>query len=156
MMVLLDTTAIIHGLAGRLPVGAAAMVRGARQFHCSVCLGEVAVGLGHYSPAAADAASVKAGYIRAFAAISRHRVLTPNPEVWIGAGLVAGTLARTQHFGRDQRKELMNDALIYLTAAKFGLPVLTENRREFDLIQQVAGHGRFIFYKAVGSEVETG
>jgi hypothetical protein len=30
------------------------------------------------------------------------------------------------------------DALIYLTAAKAGIPVLTANRDEFDLIQQIA------------------
>jgi len=38
--------------------------------------------------------------------------------------------------------------LIYLTAAKAGLPVLTANRGEFDLLQQVAGTGSFIHYAA--------
>jgi len=33
-----------------------------------------------------------------------------------------------------------------LTAARAGLPVLTTNRVAFDLIQQVVGVGRFIYF----------
>jgi hypothetical protein len=43
-----------------------------------------------------------------------------------------------------QRKECLNDALIFLTAAKAGIPVLTANRDEFDVIQQLAPAGQFI------------
>jgi len=46
----------------------------------------------------------------------------------------------------EAQKECLNDALIYLAAAKAGLPVLTENRNQFDLIPQVAQEGRFIHY----------
>jgi predicted nucleic acid-binding protein len=55
-------------------------------------------------------------------------------------------LARTQGYQRHQRKERLNDALIYLTATKAGLPVLTSNRDEFDLIEQLAPQGRFIHF----------
>ena len=58
--------------------------------------------------------------------------------------LIAGILARTQGFQPHQRKECLNDALIFLTAAKIGLPVLTANRGDFSLIQQLAPEGRFI------------
>jgi len=34
------------------------------------------------------------------------------------------------------------------SAAKAGIPVLTANRGDFDLIQQAAGHGEFIHYIA--------
>ena len=77
----------------------------------------------------------------------------PDTNVYIGAA--AGTLpavvqtltlARTQNFQDHQRKKCLNDALIYLTAAKMGLPVLTANRDEFDLIQQLAPEGQFIHF----------
>jgi hypothetical protein len=55
-------------------------------------------------------------------------------------------LARTQGFQRHQRKECLNDALIFLTAAKAGLPVLTADRDQFDLIQQLAPAGQFVHY----------
>jgi len=64
----------------------------------------------------------------------------------IRAEIIAGTLARTQGYQPHQRKECLNDALIYLTAAKAGLPVLTANRDDFDFIQQVASAGVFIHY----------
>ena len=45
-----------------------------------------------------------------------------------------------------QRKECLNDALIYLTAAKRWLPVVTANRVEFDMIQQIAPGGTFLHF----------
>jgi hypothetical protein len=59
--------------------------------------------------------------------------------------MIAGVLARTQNFRKQQLKELFNDALVYLCAAKIGLPVLTNNKADFDLLQQIAPGGSFIF-----------
>lgn len=44
------------------------------------------------------------------------------------------------------RKECLNDALVFLTAATAGLPVLTANRDEFDAIQQLAATGSFVHF----------
>jgi hypothetical protein len=60
--------------------------------------------------------------------------------------VIAGTIARTQCFQPYQRKDCLNDALIFLTAAKAGLAVLTSNRTELDLIQQLAPKGRLIHF----------
>ncbi len=76
--------------------------------------------------------------------IPETRLLVPDAETWHLAGMIAGTLARTQGFQPHQRKECLNDALIYLAAAKRGLPVVTANRVEFDLIQQIAPGGTFL------------
>jgi len=43
-------------------------------------------------------------------------------------------------------KDVLNDSLIFLTAAKQGIPVLTANRGDFDLIQQIAKKGRFFWF----------
>ena len=72
--------------------------------------------------------------------------MTPDAQVWADAGVIAGTLSRTQGFQPYQRKECLNDALIYLTAAKQGLPVVTANRVEFDMIQQIAPGGTFLHF----------
>jgi hypothetical protein len=74
------------------------------------------------------------------------RPLVPDAETWHVAGMVSGTLARTQDFQPHQRKECMNDALIYLTAAKHGLPMVTANRVEFDPNQQIAPGGAFLHF----------
>ncbi len=83
-------------------------------------------------------------YAELFASIPASRLVTPDAQVWTDAGVIAGTLARAQAFQPHQRKKCLNDALIFLTAAKIGIPVLTGNRDEFDLIQQLAPEGRFI------------
>lgn len=91
-------------------------------------------------------AATRNHYVELIAAIPASRLLTPDPDVWADAGIVAGTLAMTQGYQPHQRKESLNDALIFLTAAKTGLPVLTANRDEFDLIQQLVPEGRFVHY----------
>ncbi len=81
--------------------------------------------------------------------IPDNRILPADNKVLAQAGLISGVLARTQNYRKEQLKELFNDAAIYLTAAKSGIPVLTANRGDFDLIQQAAGHGDFIHYAAL-------
>ena len=58
--------------------------------------------------------------------------------------IVTGTLSRTQGFVCSSRKECLNSALILLAAAKAGLPVLTANWGELDLVQQVVGRGSLL------------
>ena len=141
-----DTNVYIRSASGNLPEPVADLLDRSLQYHCSVCLSELAMGVGAYSPLAKSWSAVRDHYAALFAAIPNGRVMVPDAEVWTTAGLVAGTLARTQGFGREARKECLNDALILLTAATAGLPVLTANREEFDLIQQVAGQGTFLHY----------
>lgn len=72
--------------------------------------------------------------------------MTPDAQTWTEAGLIAGTLARTQRLQPHQRTACLNDALIVLCAAKAGVPVLTANRDDSDLIQQRAPEARFVYY----------
>jgi hypothetical protein len=41
---------------------------------------------------------------------------------------------------------MLNDALIYLSAAKHGCSVLTRNITDFDLLMQIAPTGNAVFY----------
>ena len=41
-----------------------------------------------------------------------HWTITPDPEIWREAGVLSGTLARTQGYGREQRRRVLNDALL--------------------------------------------
>lgn len=131
---------------GRLPAGLRDLVDRALLFHCSVCLGELAVGVADADPGRPFWPGLRDHYAELFALVPASRLLTPDASTWAEAGLVAGTLARTQGPQRHQRKECLNDALILLTAARAGLAVLTANRDEFDLLQQLAPEGRFVHY----------
>ena len=141
-----DTNVYINDAAGRLPADVAALLDRALLFHCSVCIAELATGVANGDPAHPRWRAARDHYAELTAAIPPSRLLTPDPDIWVEAGLVAGTLARTQGYQASQRKECLNDALILLTAAKAGLPVLTANRDEFDLIQQIAPEVRFVHY----------
>ena len=136
----------IKAAAGTRPALAQDLVERALLFHCSVCLGELATGIANANPSLPSWSALRDHYLELFDSIPSARLLNPDAQVWTDAGVVAGVLARTQGFQRHQRKECLNDALIYLTAAKAGLPVLTADNHQFDLIQQLAPEGQFIHF----------
>ena len=144
LLLLLDTNVYINRAAGRLPVHVSDAIDRALLFHCSVALAELAVGIANADPSRATWPAMCDHYTELFSEIPASRLLEPDRQVWVDAGIIAGTLTRTQGFQPYQRKECLNDALIFLTAAKAGIPVLTANRDEFDFIQQLAPEGRFI------------
>jgi predicted nucleic acid-binding protein len=142
----LDTNVYIMAAAGTLPAMVAALVERALLFHCSVCLGELATGVANADPASPAWRATRDHYAALIDAVPETRVIVPDGQTWLEAGVVAGTLARTQGLQRHQRKECLNDALIYLSAAKAGLPVLTANRDDFDRIQQLSPEGSFVHF----------
>ena len=141
-----DTNVYIRAAAGTLPALVQDLVERALLFHCSVCLGELATGIANANPSLPSWSALRDHYLELFDSIPSARLLNPDAQVWTDAGVVAGVLARTQGFQKHQRKECLNDALIYLTAAKAGLPVLTADNHQFDLIQQLAPEGKFIHF----------
>jgi predicted nucleic acid-binding protein len=143
---LLDTNVYIQAAAGTLPGTVAALVNRGLLFHCSVCMAELATGVANADPVRTGWKATRDHYTALMARIPPSRLLTPDTDIWVEAGVVAGTLARCQGYQRHQRKECLNDALIFLTATKAGLPVLTANRDDFDLIQQLVPHGQFIHF----------
>jgi predicted nucleic acid-binding protein len=78
-----------------------------------------------------------------------HRILTPDRETWREAGILAGLLARLQRYGKTEQRKALNDALIFLTAARNGCVVLTRNIADFDLLMQLDARGQAVFYGAV-------
>ena len=67
--------------------------------------------------------------------------------MWREAGILAGLLARLQGYGKSEQRKALNDALIFLTAAKSGCIVLTRNLSDFDLLMQLDLRGQAIFYE---------
>lgn len=63
--------------------------------------------------------------------------------------MLAGLLARLQSYGKNEQRKVLNDALIFLTAAKNGCFVLTRNLAEFDLLMQLDTRGHAIFYDSI-------
>jgi predicted nucleic acid-binding protein len=60
---------------------------------------------------------------------------------------MTGILSRLQGYSDGDRQRLLNDALIFCTARKHGLTVLTRNIGDFDLLQQLDSTGNVLFYE---------
>jgi predicted nucleic acid-binding protein len=71
----------------------------------------------------------------------------PDAQIWREAGLLAGILARLQGYGAGDRNRVLSDALLFCTARKHGLTVLSRNLKDFDLLQQLDPSGRVVFYR---------
>lgn len=111
-----------------------------------MCLAELTVGVANGDPRHPSWSATRDHYEGLIASVPSTRLLTPDAATWAEAGLLAGMLARTQGLPRQSRREALHDALILLTATRAGLAVLTANRDEFVLLQQLAPEGRFVHY----------
>ncbi len=76
-----------------------------------------------------------------------HRTLATDSEIWREAGILSGTLARLQGYKSDQRRRVLNDALLFATARTHGCSVLTRSVFDFDFLQQLDPSGKVLFYR---------
>jgi predicted nucleic acid-binding protein len=143
---LLDTTVYIDTLQGRLPEDIDVALRTGSLWHSSVTEAELAAVAGLLDPTHPGTAGVIAQLAASIDLRPEHRILTPDRDTWREAGILAGLLARLQGYAKSDRRKALNDALIFLTAARNGCVVLTRNILEFDLLMQLDPRGRAVFY----------
>jgi predicted nucleic acid-binding protein len=78
----------------------------------------------------------------------KQRTIVPDVTAWREAGILSGILARLQGYDNNQRRRLMNDALLFVTARRHGCTLLTRNIGDFDFLQQLDPAGRVLFYRS--------
>lgn len=139
--VMLDTCAYIDALNGRMPIALQALLPGRRHLHSTVCLAELAFGLGAMEPDASHVVRSRATIGDLLDRIETRRTVSLPASGWMAAGLIAGVLARLQGGGRATRRRFLAGAAIYLCARTAGVTLLTANWRDFDLIDQLAADG---------------
>ena len=144
--VLYDTTVYIDVLHNRFPQGAELLLRSTDAWHSTVTESEMAAGCGLLDPAHPGTRDVVEKIMEVIRRRPAHRTIAPDREIWFEAGILSGTLARLQGYMAPQRRRVLNDALLFATARKYGLTVLTRNVRDFDLLQQLEPAGRLSFY----------
>jgi predicted nucleic acid-binding protein len=146
-LLLYDTTVYVDILQGRFPEAGEIALRAADAWHSTVTEAELIAPCGFLNPAHPRTAET----IEEIAAVIErrppHRTIAPDREVWLAAGALSGILARLQGYGRADRRRALNDALIFATARKHGMTVLTRNTGDFDLLHQLDPAGRVVFYK---------
>jgi predicted nucleic acid-binding protein len=149
---LLDSCVYIDVLQGVAPRFLRDLLNARHCHHSSICLAEIVHPFGRLDPRRKDTQATLAA-IRAVIErnIPSHRVAAPTADLWCDAGILAGLLFRTQGYGKERQQACLNDALIYVQAAKSGHAVLTRNLSDFDLLNQMAPRGRILLYRTVGA-----
>jgi predicted nucleic acid-binding protein len=146
-VLLFDTTVYVDVLQGRLPEMAEVGVRAADAWHSSVTGAELIALRGLLNPGDVRTAKISQQVTAAIERRPSHRTVAPDRDIWLAAGVLSGTLARLQGYRHADRRRVLNDALIFETARKFGMTVLTRNIGDFDFLLQLDPAGRVAFYE---------
>ena len=143
---LYDTTVYVDILQGRFPEAGELAIRAADAWHSTVTEAELIAPCGLLNPGHPTTVETTRQII---AVIERpaHRTIAPDRETWLVAGVLSGILARLQGYGSADRRRVLNDALIFATARKHGMAVLTRNIDDFDFLQQLDPSGKVVFYE---------
>ena len=145
--VMLDTTVYVDALSPwGLADGVAALIARNPVFHSSVACAELAITFGYLDPAHELTATNRSGLERALARIPTEIVRSPSSEAWIEAAVLAGILGRTQGYPKAARRDLLLDALLFLSAIELGCVLLSRNIRHMDLLSQLRPDGQILLY----------
>lgn len=144
---LYDTTVYIDILQDRFPQTGESMLRAIEAWHSPVTESELAAACGLLDPTHPGTRQIMETLAAMLERRPAYRTITPDQEIWREAGILSGTLARLQGLDKDQRRRILNDALLFSSARKFGCTVLTRNLSDFDRLQQLDPSGRVLFYR---------
>jgi len=144
---LYDTTVYVDILQGRFPKAGELAIRAADAWHSTVTEAELIAPCGFLNPRHPNTVETTKQIIAVIERRPAHRTIAPDRETWLVAGVLSGILARLRGYGRTDRRRVLNDALIFVTARKHGMAVLTRNIDDFDFLQQLDPSGRVIFYE---------
>lgn len=169
--VLLDTNVYILRLQQRLPVGIIDFVGSRRVLHCGVALAEMAISAGILDPAHPETGRSRGALLRLLENISLSDCRAPSPAAWAEAGMLSGILARLQlglarsrktltsveaccQTGR--RREVLNDALLFLTAREQGAVFVSANIADMDLLLRFRPDARLLLFRPSDASTRTG
>ena len=144
---LYDTTVYIDILQNRFPQNGDDMLRAAEAWHSPVTEAELTAAIGFLDPARPVTREIVDQIAAVLERRPNYRTIQPDSEVWRDAGILSGMLARLQGYGKDQRRQALNDALLFATARKHGCAVLTRDIADFDLLEQLDPSGKVLFYR---------
>jgi len=144
---LYDTTVYIDILQNRFPRDGELMLRATEAWHSPVTEAELAAACGLLDPVHPGTRQMVEEIGRVIERRPSYRTIAPDSDIWREAGILSGTLARLQGYGKDQRRRILNDALLFASARKHGCAVLTRNVVDFDFLQQLDPSGRVLFYR---------
>jgi hypothetical protein len=148
---LYDMTVYIDILQDRFPHDGERVMRAAEAWHSPFTGAELAAACGMLDPAYPGTRQIVEKIVKIIERRSAHRMVVSDPDIWQQAGILSGALARLQGYAKDQRRRILNDALLFARARKYGYAVLTRILTDFDFLQQLDPSGRVLFYNGAPS-----
>ncbi|HEY2658243.1 MAG TPA: hypothetical protein VGI79_00870 [Caulobacteraceae bacterium] len=145
-VLMLDTTVYIDAQKAKLPIDLAARLAGAEILHCAIALGEIAAGLGLLDPKHPGTPAIRKVLLETLAKADPARSVAPSADAWLEASTMAGTLARTQGLPKHDRRKLLNDALLFLTAGETQAVLVSRNSNEMDLLLRLRPDVQVLLY----------
>lgn len=144
-VLMLDATVYVDAQKSKVPPGLARRLAGSEIRHSAIALGELAADLGLLDPRHPGTPGV---LLETLHHVDPTRTVAPSPDAWLEASLLAGILARTQGLPRPDRRKLLNDALIFLSAEEQQAVLVSRNVRDFDLLLQLRPDVQVLLYDA--------
>jgi hypothetical protein len=144
---MLDITVYLDALkAPGLPAPIQTLVARNVALHCATACAELAVSIGHLNPVHPQTAAHRAPLVENLQRMVPSRIISPSADAWIEAAVIAGILARVQTYAREDRRAVLHDALMLLTAIEADAVLLSRNIRHMDLLLRFRPDARALLY----------
>ena len=144
---LYDTTVYIDILKNRFPQVNDPILKESEAWHSPVTEAELAASCGRLNPSHAHTRENIEEIVAVIESRPRHRTITPDVHIWQEAGVLSGLVSRLQGYATNAQRRVLNDALLFASARKYGCAVLTRNVVDFDFLQQLEPSGKVLFYR---------
>src|SRR5258708_18393348 len=144
---LYDTTVYIDVLRDQFPMTGEFMLRAVEAWHSPVTEAESISAVGLLEPQNSRTRAVIDKIAAVIDQRPMQRTIVPDVIVWREASILSGILARLQGFDKGQRRRLMYDALLFVTARQHGCTLLSRNVSDFDLMQKLEPAGGGVFFR---------
>jgi hypothetical protein len=160
---LLDTTYYLDRSAGKVPAGIRALIGSRRHMvhNCGVACAELAISIGLLDPADPRTVATIGAIQSHLDHMAKGDTVAPSASAWTEAAVLAGILARTRGLARPKRtltadqaccqqgrrRELLLDALLYVTAVEHDMLLVSANVRHMDLLLQLHPSENVLLYR---------
>lgn len=145
-VLMLDATVYIDAQQGKLPTDLLTRLAGAEIRHCAVALGEIAASLGLLDPDHSGTPRVRQILLETLGKADPTRIVAPSSDAWLEATTTAGILARTKGLEKHDRCKLLNDALLFLSAAETQSVLVSRNSNDMDLLLRLRPDVQVLLY----------
>jgi hypothetical protein len=160
---LLDTTYYLDRSNGKVPAGIRALIASRQHMvhNCGVACAELAISIGLLDPGDPRTAATIDAIRSHLDHMTADNTIAPSASAWTEAAVLAGILARVRGLARpkqtltpDQtccqqgrRRELLLNALLYVTAVEQDMLLISANIRHMDLLLQLHPTRNVLLYR---------